>query len=33
VVHTELPALWALVLAPTLSNGSVIAEIVRAGVP
>jgi glutamate transport system permease protein len=32
VVHTELPALWALVLALTLYNGAVIAEIVRAGV-
>jgi glutamate transport system permease protein len=32
VVHTTLPALWALVLALTLYNGAVIAEIVRAGV-
>lgn len=32
VVHTDLPALWALVLALTLYNGAVIAEIVRAGV-
>jgi glutamate transport system permease protein len=32
VVHTNLPALWALVLALTLYNGAVIAEIVRAGV-
>lgn len=32
VVHTDLPALWALVLALTLYNGSVIAEIIRAGV-
>ncbi|HEX8306109.1 MAG TPA: amino acid ABC transporter permease [Jatrophihabitans sp.] len=32
VVHRPLPALWALVLALTLYNGAVIAEIVRAGV-
>jgi glutamate transport system permease protein len=32
VVHTNLPALWALVLALTLYNGAVIAEIIRAGV-
>ncbi|HEX8767241.1 MAG TPA: amino acid ABC transporter permease [Jatrophihabitans sp.] len=32
VVHTDLPALWALVLALTFYNGAVIAEIVRAGV-
>jgi glutamate transport system permease protein len=32
VVGTDLPALWALVLALTLYNGSVIAEIIRAGV-
>lgn len=32
VVHTKLPALWALVLALTLYNGAVIAEIIRAGV-
>jgi glutamate transport system permease protein len=32
VVHTDLPALWALVLALTLYNGAVIAEIIRAGV-
>jgi glutamate transport system permease protein len=32
VTHTDLPALWALVLALTLYNGAVIAEIVRAGV-
>jgi glutamate transport system permease protein len=32
VVGVELPALWALVIALTLYNGSVIAEIVRAGV-
>jgi glutamate transport system permease protein len=32
VVHRTLPALWALVLALTLYNGAVIAEIVRAGV-
>ena len=32
VVHTDLPAFWALVLALTLYNGAVIAEIIRAGV-
>jgi glutamate transport system permease protein len=32
VVHTDLPALWALVIALTLYNGAVIAEIIRAGV-
>ena len=32
VVGTDLPALWALVIALTLYNGAVIAEIVRAGV-
>ncbi|MCW2680357.1 MAG: gltK [Frankiales bacterium] len=32
VVGDELPALWALVIALTLYNGSVIAEIIRAGV-
>jgi glutamate transport system permease protein len=32
VAGVELPALWALVIALTLYNGSVIAEIVRAGV-
>jgi len=32
VVHTDLPALWALVVALTLYNGAVIAEIIRAGV-
>ena len=32
VVGDELPALWALVIALTLYNGSVIAEIVRAGI-
>jgi glutamate transport system permease protein len=32
VVHTDLPSLWALVLALTLYNGAVIAEIIRAGV-
>ncbi|MEO6503180.1 MAG: amino acid ABC transporter permease [Jatrophihabitantaceae bacterium] len=32
VVGTDLPALWALVLALTLYNGAVIAEIIRAGV-
>jgi glutamate transport system permease protein len=32
VVGSELPALWALVIALTLYNGSVIAEIVRAGI-
>jgi glutamate transport system permease protein len=32
VVGTELPALWALVIALTLYNGSVIAEIIRAGI-
>ncbi|MEX2290408.1 MAG: amino acid ABC transporter permease [Mycobacteriales bacterium] len=32
VVGVELPALWALVIALTLYNGSVIAEIIRAGI-
>jgi glutamate transport system permease protein len=32
VAHTDLPALWALVIALTLYNGAVIAEIIRAGV-
>ncbi len=32
VTGTELPALWALVIALTLYNGAVIAEIVRAGI-
>jgi glutamate transport system permease protein len=32
VVHRNLPSLWALVLALTLYNGAVIAEIIRAGV-
>ena len=32
VVHKNLPSLWALVLALTLYNGSVIAEIIRAGI-
>lgn len=32
VVGTDLPALWALVLALTMYNGAVIAEIIRAGV-
>lgn len=32
VVGVELPALWALVIALTLYNGAVIAEIVRAGI-
>jgi glutamate transport system permease protein len=31
-VGVELPALWALVIGLTLYNGSVIAEIVRAGI-
>ncbi|HEY0166389.1 MAG TPA: amino acid ABC transporter permease [Jatrophihabitans sp.] len=32
VVNVDLPALWALVLALTMYNGAVIAEIIRAGV-
>ena len=32
VFDVNLPALWALVIALTLYNGSVIAEIIRAGV-
>ena len=32
VVDVKLPALWALVLALTMYNGAVIAEIIRAGV-
>ncbi len=32
VTDVELPALWALVIALTLYNGAVIAEIVRAGI-
>lgn len=32
VVGVDLPALWALVLALTMYNGAVIAEIIRAGV-
>ncbi len=32
VVDVQLPALWALVLALTMYNGAVIAEIIRAGV-
>ena len=32
VVGRSLPALWALVIALTLYNGAVIAEIVRAGI-
>jgi glutamate transport system permease protein len=32
VVHRNLPSLWALVVALTLYNGAVIAEIIRAGV-
>jgi glutamate transport system permease protein len=32
VTGIDLPALWALVIALTLYNGSVIAEIIRAGV-
>jgi glutamate transport system permease protein len=32
VAGVDLPALWALVLALTLYNGAVIAEIIRAGV-